>query len=161
MFFEVYSFKSKSSSNVYQLFCSQPSLRNISSISYSRVCFHHVHQIDMASCKFASGISHLLRTRIFHLLKIFKKGLNIPQRLPKAVNRRTDSRMANKKKQRFTRHYTESKRSRNIITGYRAIICTGRARSSCSTRDTRRDTVKRHELLMKWKSCWTQLCVNK
>lgn len=117
MFFEVYSFKSKSSSNVYQLFCSQPSLRNISSISYSRVCFHHLHQIDMASCKFASGISHLLRTRIFHLLKIFKKGLNIPQRLPKAVNRRTDSRMANKKKQRFTRHYTESKRSRNIITG--------------------------------------------
>ncbi len=30
----------------------------------------------------------------------------------------------------------------------------------CSTCDTRRVTVKRHEYHLIWKSCWTPVCVN-
>jgi len=41
------------------------------------------------------------------------------------------------------------------------LWCSGRLSSSCSTSDTCRVTVKRHEPHLIWKSCWTPIYVNK
>ena len=51
--------------------------------------------------------------------------------------------------------------TRTPLKSFSEPMCSGRVSSSCSTNETRRVTVRRHEHYLIWKSYWTPVYVDK
>ena len=75
----------------------------------------------------------------------------------KPVSRRTDNIMTKGKRTNHAlqnkKQKTKDRATRNPLKTGDELRCSGRASSSCSTCDTLRVTVKRHEHHLIWKSC--------
>ena len=69
--------------------------------------------------------------------------------------------MTNNKWQTFIyKHYTNDRATPTPQKTKGELMCSWSVSSSCSTCETRRVTVKRHEHHLTWKSCWTSVYIN-
>jgi hypothetical protein len=58
------------------------------------------------------------------------------------------------------KHYTNNRATPTPLKIKGELMCSWSVSSSCSTCETRRVTVKRHEHHLTWKSCWTSVYIN-
>ena len=63
----------------------------------------------------------------------------------------TKAEIRSRKSKKDKQHTGKKEKEKQWVT----FCCSGRVSSSCSTFDTRRVTVKRHERHLIWKSSWT------